>query len=338
MTAPLTPDVLDVPLASALYRTMLRIRRVEERIRDLYAAGRLPGFIHLSIGQEAVAAGACAPLRRDDTVTSTHRGHGHYLAKGGSLRGLVAELYGKATGCCRGKGGSMHIADVAAGYLGANGVLTAGLPLACGAALSARMRGTDQVCLAFFGDGAANRGPFHEAVNLAAAWALPVVFLCENNGWASSTAFAAATAGGSIAGRAAGYGIVGLSLDGNEALTVHAAVAAAVARARAGGGPSLLEARTIRWQGHFEGDPQVYREKTEVLDGRRADPLGRLAERLRTASTWDERWAKEVEEAILAEIDDAVAFAEASPDPEPAAAFTDLFVRDVEDRRRPGGP
>jgi pyruvate dehydrogenase E1 component alpha subunit len=322
---------MDAPrLAAELYRVALRIRRAEERVRDLYASGRMPGFIHLSIGQEAVAAGACLPLRRDDYVTSTHRGHGHYLAKGGSLRGLIAELYGKATGCCKGKGGSMHIADVAAGYLGANGVLTAGLPLACGVGMSARMRGTDQVCLAFFGDGAANRGPFHEAVNLAALWRLPVVFLCENNWWASTTAFEASTAGGSVAGRAAGYGIPGATVDGNDAVLVHGAVAAAVARAREGAGPTLIEARTVRWQGHFEGDPQGYRDKGEVAAGRRADPLGCLADRLRVAGAWDERWAKETEEAILAEIDDAVVFAEASPDPGPREATQDLFVTPVD--------
>jgi pyruvate dehydrogenase E1 component alpha subunit len=318
-------------LAADLYRTVLRIRRAEERIRDLYAAGRMPGFIHLSLGQEGVAGGVGAALRPDDFVTSTHRGHGHYLAKGGSLRRLIAELYGKATGCCRGKGGSMHIADVAAGYLGANGVLTAGLPLACGVGLSAKLRRTDQVCVAFFGDGAANRGPFHEAVNLAAVWRLPVVFVCENNGWASTTAFAAATAGGSIVARASGYGIPGLTVDGNDALAVHGATAAAVTRARAGDGPSLLEARTIRWQGHFEGDPQGYRDKTEVAEGRRSDPLVRLADRLRALGIWDERWAKETEEATLAELDEAVAFAEASPDPLPGDALGDLFVRPIGD-------
>ncbi|HSE95043.1 MAG TPA: thiamine pyrophosphate-dependent dehydrogenase E1 component subunit alpha [Methylomirabilota bacterium] len=319
---------LSPALLADLYRSVLRIRRTEERIRDLYATGRMPGFIHLSLGQEAVAVGACAALRPDDLVTSTHRGHGHYLAKGGSLRGLIAELYGKATGCCRGKGGSMHIADVAAGYLGANGVLTAGLPLACGVGLSARLRQTDQVCVAFFGDGAANRGPFHEAVNLAAIWRLPVVFLCENNGWASSTPLAASTAGGAIAARAAGYGIPGVTVDGGDAVLVYEATLAAVARARAGSGPTLLEARVIRWQGHFEGDAQGYRDRAEVTEGRRADPLGRLAERLKGAEAWTDGWAKEVEETIVAEIDAAVAFAESSPDPEPAAALEDLFVQD----------
>lgn len=318
----------ELQLLTALYRTVLRIRRVEECIRDLYAQGRLPGFLHLSIGQEAVAAGACLALRADDFVTSTHRGHGHYLAKGGSLRGLLAELFGKTTGCCRGKGGSMHLADLGVGFLGANGVLTAGLPLACGAALSARLRGTDQVCVAFFGDGAANRGPFHEAINLAAIWQLPVIFLCENNWWASTTPFRAATAGGSVAARAAGYGIPGQVLDGDDAWAVYEAAAAAVARARAGRGPTLLEARTTRWQGHFEGDPQRYRGRDEVTQARRADPLLRLAERLQAAGAWDDRWAKATEEAILAEIEDAVAFAEASPAPGPEEARTDLFVDD----------
>jgi TPP-dependent pyruvate/acetoin dehydrogenase alpha subunit len=316
----------NVPLARGLYHAMLRIRRAEERIRDVYASGRMPGFIHLSIGQEAVAVGACAALRADDLVTSTHRGHGHYLAKGGSLRGLLAELCGKVTGCCRGKGGSMHIADVAAGFLGANGVLTAGLPLACGVGISARLRGTDQVAVAFFGDGAANRGPFHESVNLAAIWRLPVVFVCENNGWASSTSFVASTAGASIAGRAAGYAIPGVEVDGGDVLAVREAMGTAVTRARRGEGPSLIEARVMRWQGHFEGDPQTYREKGEIAAGRRADPLLRLADQLRAAGGWDEVWAQGIEASVQLEIDDAVAFAETSPDPEPTDALADLFV------------
>jgi pyruvate dehydrogenase E1 component alpha subunit len=320
------PEGITPEGALALYRTMLRIRRVEEKIRDLYALGKMPGFIHLSIGQEAVAAGACAPLRRDDSVTSTHRGHGHYLAKGGSLKGLFAELYGKRTGCCKGKGGSMHIADISAGYLGANGVLAAGLSMACGVGLAARMKKSDRVCLAFFGDGAANRGPFHESVNLAAVWRLPVVFLCENNQWASTTAFNASTAGGSIGARAAGYGIPGVTVDGNDVLAVYEAAARAVGRARGGEGPSLIEARTIRWQGHYEGDSQAYRDRTEVTAGKENDPIDRLAVTLRKRGEGDDRWAKEVEEEIAAEIEEAVAFAESSPFPDPAEALGDLFV------------
>src|SRR6266508_4241818 len=225
-----------------IYTSMLRIRRFEERARELYQAGRIPGFIHLSIGQEAVAVGVCAALRRDDYVLSTHRGHGHFLAKGGSARALMAELYGRSTGCCKGKGGSMHIADASVGYLGANGVLTSGCVLAPGVGLSIRMRKTDQVVVALFGDGAANRGPFHEGVNLAALWRAPVVFVCENNFWASTTAHDASTAGGSVAARAAGYGIPGRAVDGNDVLATHAALVEAVGRARQGQGPALIEA------------------------------------------------------------------------------------------------
>jgi TPP-dependent pyruvate/acetoin dehydrogenase alpha subunit len=309
-----------------MYAALLRVRRFEERARELYHAGRIPGFIHLSVGQEAVAVGACAALRRDDYLLSTHRGHGHLIAKGGSLRRLMAELYGRATGCCKGKGGSMHIADASVGYLGANGVLTAGCVLAPGVGLSVQMRGTDQVVVALFGDGAANRGPFHEGVNLSALWRAPVVFLCENNSWASTTAHALSTAGGSIAARAAGYGIPGAAVDGNDALAVHAAVARAVDRARAGEGPSLIEAKTVRWLGHHEGDPQAYRARSEVEDGRRRDPIARLRAHLEGLGLLDAAHASRVAAAVEAEVEDAVAFAESSPLPEPAAALEDLFV------------
>jgi pyruvate dehydrogenase E1 component alpha subunit len=310
----------------ALYAAMVRVRRFEERVRELYAAGRVPGFIHLSIGQEAVAAGVGGALRADDYVFSTHRGHGHLIAKGGSLRALMAELYGRSTGCCKGKGGSMHIAEAAVGYLGANGVLASGCVLAPGVGLSIQMRGTDQVVVAFFGDGAANRGPVHEGMNLAALWRLPVVFVCENNRWASTTAHALSTAGGSIAARAAGYGMPGTRVDGCDALAVHAAAAAAVARARAGQGPSLIEADVIRWTGHFEGDPQTYRDKAEVEEGRARDPIARLGAALAARGVMDAAQARRVEAAVAAEVEDAVAFAEASPWPEPAAALDDLFA------------
>jgi TPP-dependent pyruvate/acetoin dehydrogenase alpha subunit len=238
----------------------------------------------------------------------------------------MAELYGKATGCCKGKGGSMHIADASVGYLGANGVLTAGCVLAPGVGLSIQMRKTDQVVVAIFGDGAANRGPFHEGVNLAALWRAPVVFVCENNRWASTTAQAVSTAGGSIAQRAAGYGIPGVTVDGNEVLAVFGAVAEAVARARRGEGPSLVEAQTIRWLGHYEGDPQLYRGKDEVAEGRSRDPVGRLRQVLEERNLLDAAHAERVEAAVKSEIDDAVAFAETSPLPDARAAFEDLFA------------
>ena len=309
-----------------MYAAMLRVRLFEERARELYAGGRIPGFIHLSVGQEGVAVGVCAALRRDDYLLSTHRGHGHLIAKGGSLRALMAELYGKATGCCKGKGGSMHIADASVGYLGANGVLTAGCVLAPGVGLSIQMRKTAQVVVAIFGDGAANRGPFHEGVNLAALWRAPAVFVCENNRWASTTAHAVSTAGGSVAARAAGYGSPGVTVDGNEVLAVFGAVAEAVARARRGEGPSLVEAQTIRWLGHYEGDPQLYRGKDEVAGGRSRDPVGRLRQVLEERNLLDAAHAERVEAAVKSEIDDAVAFAETSPLPDARAAFEDLFA------------
>ncbi|HLF47891.1 MAG TPA: thiamine pyrophosphate-dependent dehydrogenase E1 component subunit alpha [Methylomirabilota bacterium] len=309
-----------------MHAAMVRVRRFEERARELYQAGRIPGFIHLSVGQEGVAVGVCSALRRDDYVLSTHRGHGHLIAKGGSLRGLMAELYGRATGCCKGKGGSMHIADASVGYLGANGVLTAGCVLAPGVGLSIQMRKTDQVVVALFGDGAANRGPFHEGVNLAALWRAPVVFVCENNFWASTTSHEQSTAGGSVAARAAGYGIPGVTVDGNDVLATYAAVEEAVARARQGRGPTLIEARTARLLGHFEGDPQSYRPKVETEAARRGDPVARFSAHLRKAGLLDDTQARRVAQAVEAEVQDAVDFAEASPWPEPHAALEDLFV------------
>ena len=314
-----TPELL-----LEMYVRMVRVRLFEERVRALFASGRIPGFLHTSVGQEAVAVGAATALRRDDYVLSTHRGHGHLVAKGGSLRALMAELYGKANGVCHGKGGTMHIADVSVGYLGANGVLASGCVVAPGVGLAIKHRRSDQVVLTFFGDGAANRGPFHEGVNMAALWRLPVIFLCENNRWASTTAHGLSAAGGSIAARAAGYGIPGESVDGNDVLAVWAAVARA--RERAPSGPSLVEAHTIRWVGHFEGDPQTYRSRDEAAEGRRTDPIARLGALLAERGLLDAPGAAEVHARVTAEIDDAVAHAEASPLPAPADALTDLFA------------
>jgi acetoin:2,6-dichlorophenolindophenol oxidoreductase subunit alpha len=309
-----------------MYAGMVRVRLFEERVRELFAGGRIPGFLHTSVGQEATAVGAAAALRGDDYVLSTHRGHGHLVAKGGSLRALMAELYGKATGVCHGKGGTMHIADVSVGYLGANGVLAAGCVLAPGVGLSIKHRNSGQVVLTFFGDGAANRGPFHEGVNLAALWRLPVVFLCENNRWASTTAHALSAAGGSIAARAAAYGIPGESIDGNDVLAVHDAVSRAAGRARRGDGPSLIEAHTIRWVGHFEGDAQTYRPRDEAAEGRRLDPIARLGRILEARGLLDGPHADRIRMQVAAEIDDAVDYAENSPLPAPEDALTDLFA------------
>ncbi len=308
-----------------LLRTMIRIRTFEERVRDLFAAGQLPGFVHLSIGQEAVAAGACLALRPEDYVLSTHRGHGHMVAKGADTRRMMAELYAKRTGSCKGKGGSMHIADASVGVLGANGVVAGGLSVAAGVGLSIRQRRSGQVCLCFFGDGAANRGPFHESLNLAAIWKLPVIFLCENNGWASSTPHRYASAIRDIADRGAGYGLRGVRVDGMDALEVYAAVSRAADAARAGGGPALIEAKVVRWQGHYEGDPQGYRDKAEITEGRARDPIARLRAKLLAEKILGPEQVAEIERAALAEMEAAVAFAESSPLPAPAEALEDLF-------------
>jgi acetoin:2,6-dichlorophenolindophenol oxidoreductase subunit alpha len=310
----------------AMYASMLRVRLFEERARELFQQGRIPGFLHTSVGQEAIAVGVAAVLRADDYVLSTHRGHGHLVAKGGSLRGLMAELYGKANGICHGKGGTMHIADVSVGYLGANGVLAAGCVVAPGVGLSIKRRNSGQVVVTFFGDGAANRGPFHEGVNLAALWKLPVVFVCENNRWASSTAHALSAAGGSIAARATGYGIPGEAVDGNDVLAVYEAMDRAVQRARGGEGPSLVEAHTIRWVGHFEGDAQAYRGRDEIAEGRRRDPIGRLEAVLIERRVLDAAHVARIRESVAAEIEDAVAHAEASPLPRGEDALTDLYA------------
>jgi len=305
---------------------MIRIRAFEERVRDLFAAGRLPGFVHLSIGQEAVAAGACGPLRRDDYVLSTHRGHGHLVAKGADTARMMAELYAKRTGSCKGKGGSMHIADASVGVLGANGVVAGGLTVSTGVGLSITQRRSGQVCLCFFGDGAANRGPVHEALNLAVIWKLPVIFLCENNGWASSTSHGYACAVPDIAARASGYGLGGVIVDGMDALAVYEAVKAAVDQARSGGGPALIEAKVVRWQGHYEGDPQGYRDKGEVVDGKARDPIQRLAAALVAGGILRTEDVDGLARAAREEIDKAVAFGESSPLPAAAEALEDLFA------------
>jgi pyruvate dehydrogenase E1 component alpha subunit len=315
----------DRDLLLHLYRTMIRVRSFEERVRDLFAAGRLPGFVHLSIGQEGVAAGACAALRTDDYVLSTHRGHGHMVAKGADTARMMAELYAKRTGSCKGKGGSMHIADASVGVLGANGVVAGGLTVAAGVGLSIKGRRTDQVCVCFFGDGAANRGPFHEALNLAVIWRLPVIFLCENNGWASSTSHAYACSVPDLAMRGAGYGLSGVAVDGMDVLAVYAAVAGAVERARAGGGPAFIEAKVVRWQGHYEGDPQGYRDRAEIADGKARDPIARLRMQMLADGALSDSQVAEIDRAVLAEIDAAVAFGESSPLPAPEEALEDLY-------------
>ena len=256
-----------------LHRRMSLIRSFEDRVGRLYRDAEIPGFIHTSLGQEAVAVGVCAALRRDDHLVTTHRGHGHVLAKGADPDAAMAELFGKATGLCKGKGGSMHIADARLGILGANAIVGASLPLATGAALSSKVLGRDTVAVAFFGDGAVNQGAYHESLNLAAIWSLPVVFVCENNRYAEFTDSSEMTRRESVVETAGAYRIEAVQVDGNDVEAVHSAARDAVARCRAGEGPVLLEALTYRWHGHYEGDPQVYKPSEEVAAWMARDPL-----------------------------------------------------------------
>lgn len=308
------------------YRTMVTIRKFETLAGELFAAGKIPGFIHLSIGQEASSVGVCSVLRPDDYIATTHRGHGHVIAKGGDLKKMIAELIGRKTGYCKGKGGSMHIADFSLGILGANGVVGGGFPIIVGAGLSIKLRRTDQVAVCFFGDGASNRGTFHEAMNMASIWKLPILFVCENNCYASTTLTTYACSVTSIATRAAGYNIPGVTVDGNDILTVREAAGKAVDRARRGDGPTLLENKTYRRRGHFEGDPQKYRTQAEVAKWEKNDPLLRFASVLKKKKLLTGEKEKEIQEQVEMELKEAVAFAEQSEWPNPEEALEDMFI------------
>lgn len=307
-----------------LFQTMAEIRELETAASRLMAKGALPGFLHLSIGQEAVAAGVCDVLDDSDFITSTHRGHGHCIAKGGRLEAIMAELYGRRGGYCAGRSGSMHIADPALGILGANAIVGAGIPIAVGAGFSASTRGSGQVAVAFFGEGAVGEGVFHESLNLAALWDLPVVFVCENNGYAEMTPVSVHLAASQVADFATPYGIAGMRVDGNDVLAVRAAAQEAVTRARSGGGPTLLECITYRWHGHYEGDPQRYRDKEEVAAWRERDPLARLAETV----AGDVALAAELDEIVAAaraKVDAAARWAEADALPETSSVGEDVY-------------
>lgn len=309
------------------YATMLRIRRFEERVKALFLEARLYGSVHLYIGEEAVATGACAALRDGDVISSTHRGHGHCIAKGLELAPMMAELMGKVTGYNLGKGGSMHIASLDHGMLGANGIVAAGIPIATGAALGFWVRGSSEVALCFFGDGGANHGAFHEGINFAAALKLPVVFVCENNQYAQYQSVSQDMAIEHVADRAAAYGIPGLIVDGSDVLAVHAAVAAAVARARGGEGPSLIEAKTYRFEGHFLGDPEPYRTKEEVRQARASrDPLIRFSAVLQELAVADAGALQRLDTRVQDEVERAVTFAEASPEPGEEVLLTDIYT------------
>jgi pyruvate dehydrogenase E1 component alpha subunit len=309
-----------------MFRSMVRIRTFEERVAKEFARGRIPGAAHLYIGQEAVAVGACANLRPDDYIIGTHRGHGHLIAKGGRTDLMMAEIFGKRTGYNKGKGGSMHIADPEIGILGANAIVGAGIPIAAGAALSAKMRGTDQVVVCFFGDGATNTSRFHEGLNLAAIWDLPVVYIIENNLYAETTHISRACKISRLSERAKAYGMPGETIDGNDVLLVYETVGRAVQRARRGAGPTLIECLTYRYRGHFEGDPQLYKTKEEMEEWTRKDPIERFKKRLFEMGVLDEEGTEHITDEIRQEIERAVKFAEESPYPDPQETLEDVFA------------
>lgn len=309
------------------YETMVKIRFFEERVEKLFLAGEIPGFVHLYIGEEAIATGVCANLRKDDYIESTHRGHGHTLAKGADLNGAMAEIFGKSTGLCKGKGGSMHIADFSVGMLGANGVVGGGFNLAVGAALANKMKKSDNVAVVFFGDGASNRGTFHEAANMASVWKLPVIFLNENNEWASTTPTSSLTSVKNISDRAVGYDMPGITIDGNDVFKVYETVKEAVERARQGGGPTLIECKTYRIKGHFVGDPEMYRTKEEVhARYEKDDPIKNFEKKVLAEGRLSKTDLNNVEQKVLKAIEEAIEFARQSPYPDPSELYTDLYV------------
>jgi len=323
--------VTSAPLADAgrarhALLTMWTIRRFEEAVDDLFARGLMHGTMHLSIGQEASATGACMALRSDDAITSTHRGHGHCIGKGADLTRMMAELLAKETGYCRGRGGSMHIADVATGNLGANGIVAGGIPIATGAALAYQLRGEDRVVACFFGDGAANEGAFHEAVNLAAIWKLPVVFICENNKYGMSFSTEKSMAVAHVADRASAYGIPGVTVDGNDVEAVHAAVADAVSRARSGAGPTLVENVTYRWKGHSKSDKSLYRTKEEIAEWRALDPIVRFEAVVQERGLLDEAAVQAVRDEAMQVMREAVRAANAAPDADPSDLLDAVFA------------
>jgi pyruvate dehydrogenase E1 component alpha subunit len=320
---------LDLPKESLvkMYRKMLEIRFFEEKVFGLYGQNLVPGTIHLYAGEEAVAVGVCSALSKDDYITSTHRGHGHCIAKGADLKRTMAEILGKKTGYCKGKGGSMHIADFSIGMLGATAVVGAGLPIAVGAGLSARLRKTGQVVACFFGEGASNQGTFHESINMASAWKLPVIFVCENNLYAMGTRQSRIMNIENIADRAVSYGIPGVSVDGNDVLAVYEAACVAVERARRGEGPTLIECKTYRQKGHSRVDPAKYRPREEVEGWLQRDPIKRLRHKLIQTVISTEAELQEIEKEVSSEIEDAVKFAVESTFPAPEEALEDVYAQ-----------
>jgi len=307
------------------YTRMLRIRRVEERVMEVFLKGEIPGFIHVCIGQEATPVAVCSHLRPSDYVSTTHRGHGHALAKGIDLKLFMAELFGKGNGLCRGRSGSMHVADSRLGIMGANGIVGGGLPIATGAAFTAQYKHTDQVAVCFFGEGATDEGTFHESLNFAAIKKLPILYVCENNGWAQFTPQKVHMPIKNVSDRAANYGLSGVTVP-NDFLKIYEAAGQAVRRARNGEGPTLLEVQSIRWYGHFVGDQQKYRGEEDVKTGRQQDCIGNFQQKLLADKVLTEQDLKTIEEDLQKEIEAAVDFARQSPLPSPEELMAEIYV------------
>lgn len=318
---------LDKPDLLKAYRTMRTIREFEERLHADFAKGDIPGFVHLYAGEEASGTGIMMHLEDKDRIASTHRGHGHCIAKGVDPKEMMAEIYGKVTGSCRGKGGSMHIADLSKGMMGANGILGAGAPLVCGAALAAKYRGDGAVAICFVGDGASNQGTFLESLNLAAVWNLPAIFVVENNGYAESTSRDYAVAVDSYVDRAAGFGLPGVTVDGLDFFAVYEAAGEIIKRAREGGGPALLECKMVRMYGHFEGDQQTYRAKGELEDIRaNKDCIKMFSSRVTESGVVSRGELDAIDREVVAQIQEAVASAKSAPLPTAADLLTDVYV------------
>jgi len=316
-----------------LYKTMLKIRKFETTAKDYFAEGKIPGFVHLYIGEEAIATGACANLNEDDYITSTHRGHGHIIAKGGDLKLMMAELFGKATGLGKGKGGSMHIADGTKGILGANGIVGAGHDISLGAAYSAQYRGTQQVCVCFFGDASTNQGTFHESLNMASVWKLPIVYICENNLYGISTCQAKHQAIKDISVRAASYDMPGITIDGNDVFAVSEAAKEAIKNARDGKGPTLIECKTYRQRGHFEGEPGNYKPVAEQEAWLKKDPIPRMEKLMLDNKIVNADELKSIQLDIEEQIKAAVKFAEDSPLPPLESMVEDVYTDITEEMR-----
>lgn len=311
-----------------LYETMIRIRRFEEEVNLLFLSGGMPGTIHLYMGEEAIAAGVCAHLSKEDIITSTHRPHGHALAKGVTPRALMAELFGKTTGCCGGYGGSMHVGDISVGAVPAIAIVGGGVPIATGCALAFRYRREPRVVVCFSGDGAVNEGAFHEAVNMGAVWSLPIVYVIENNLYGASTPIRQVVRVERLSDRAAAYGMPGLTIDGNDVLAVHEASGEAIDRARDGGGPTLLECLTYRRCGHSRSDGNAYRDPVESEEWMARDPIGLFAKELLAKRVLTKTGAAEIDERVRAEIAEAIEFARQSPSHAPEDALRNVFCEE----------